>query len=61
MFATLRTGGDQAYADLDAVTAALEMGGGAAGAAVVAVGVFFDMQDAFSSGLTGAQSDGAAE
>jgi hypothetical protein len=43
--------GNQSFADLDAVDAALELSGGAADAATMAVGVFFEAGDAYANGL----------
>jgi hypothetical protein len=43
--------GDQAYADLDAIDASIQMSGGAGEAALVAWGVFSAAADAYTGGL----------
>jgi hypothetical protein len=47
--------GEQGFADLDAIDAALSENGGEAGALTIAVGIFFGSGDAYSSGLGGAR------
>ena len=50
-FYTNLANGDEAFAELDAVNAALDIGGGGGAAATMALGVFWAAGEAFGEGL----------